>query len=54
MALVKFQEIKGVDLEVEEEAMVMVEVEGMEEDMMVIFKVIAEVEVVSEAEVGER
>ena len=31
----------------------MVEVEGMEEDMMVIIKVIAEVEVVAEAEVGE-
>ena len=38
---------------VEEEAMVMVEVEGMEEDMMVIIKVIAMVQVVSEAEVGE-
>ena len=31
----------------------MVEVEGMEEDMMVIIKVIAEVEVVSEADIGE-
>ena len=50
--LVKFKEIKGVDLQVEEEAMVMVE--RMEEDMMVIIKVIAEVEVVSEAEVGEQ
>ena len=31
----------------------MAEVERMEEDMMVIIKVIAEVELVSEAEVGE-
>ena len=41
------------DLEIEEEAMVMVEVEEMEEDMMIIIKIIAEVEVVSEAEVGK-
>ena len=33
--------------------MVMVEVEGMEEDMVIIIKFIAEVEVVSESEVGE-
>ena len=50
-ALVKFKEIKGVDLEVEDEAMVMVE--GMEEDMMVIIKVIAGVNVVSEAKLGK-
>ena len=41
------------DLEVDEEAMVMVEVEGMEDDVMVIIKVIAEVEVEPEADVGE-
>ena len=46
MPLVKFKEIEGVDLEVEEEAMLMVEVKGMEEDRMAIIKVIAEVEVV--------
>ena len=51
--LIQIKEIKGVDLEVEEEAMVMVEVEGMEGDMIVIIKVISEVEVVLEAEVGE-
>ena len=49
----RFKEIKGVDLEVDEEAMVMVEVEGMEDDVMVIIKVIAEVEVEPEADVGE-
>ena len=53
-ALSQIQGNQGVDLEVEEEAMLMVEVEGMEEDMMVIIKVIAKVEVISEAEVGEK
>ena len=42
------------NLEVEKEAMVMPEVEGMEENMMVIIKVIPEVEVVPQAEVGKR
>ena len=51
MPLVTFKETKVVDLEVEEEAMVMVE--GVENHMMVIIKVIAKVEMVSEAEVGE-
>ena len=50
-ALSQIQGNQGVDLG--EEAMVMVEVEVMEEDMMAIIKVIAEVEVVSETEVGE-
>ena len=50
-ALTQIQGNQGVKLEVEEGVMVMVE--GMEEHMMVILKGIAEVEVVSEAEVGE-